>query len=327
MKSIMAEAESTRTTDSTLGLVHRVPSWEKPTQRSTHKSNQHADQSSGMPPAVLVSSSTHSSPWKYQSGPTTSPTGFPTLGTPVVTPLTSTTPMGTPPSRTRFPRPFENRSPATPPSATKFLLTPPRSSSSPQALRSGLGPVFVPSRQSSSTPKARSSSGRKASYVVILLTVEPSDLTFLFSSGVGAAWTLPSVEPVVEPTLSTTGRAPSFVAIQQLQLDQGVGAIPDKRSLREIQEEERARQAEDDFLKWWAAEEERVQSEEAQITSMSEGVGQQKSQRSKPSKKKPPSTMPEGAIEHYIRPEGQRRQSNRRSAKKTNSTNTPETTC
>ena len=35
----------------------------------------------------------------------------------------------------------------------------------------------------------------------------------------------------------------------------------DKRSLREIQEEEHALQAEADFLKWWTAEEERVQQE------------------------------------------------------------------
>lgn len=53
----------------------------------------------------------------------------------------------------------------------------------------------------------------------------------------------------------------SFMAIQQLQLDQGFAPVNDKRSLREIQEEEQARQAEDDFLKWWAAEEERVKLE------------------------------------------------------------------
>lgn len=53
----------------------------------------------------------------------------------------------------------------------------------------------------------------------------------------------------------------SFIAIQQLQLDQGFAPINDKRSLREIQEEEQARQAEDDFLRWWAVEEERVKLE------------------------------------------------------------------
>ena len=44
----------------------------------------------------------------------------------------------------------------------------------------------------------------------------------------------------------------------------------DKRSLVEIQEEEQARQAEDKFLKWWAAEEERVKMQ-AQIPSFSRG--------------------------------------------------------
>ena len=53
----------------------------------------------------------------------------------------------------------------------------------------------------------------------------------------------------------------SFVAIQQLQLDQGFAPVSDKRSLREIQEEQQARRVEDDFLKWWAAEEERVKQE------------------------------------------------------------------
>lgn len=54
----------------------------------------------------------------------------------------------------------------------------------------------------------------------------------------------------------------SFVAIQQLQIDQDA-FVPgkDKRSLREIQEEEKSRQEEADFLKWWAAEEERVRLE------------------------------------------------------------------
>jgi hypothetical protein len=52
----------------------------------------------------------------------------------------------------------------------------------------------------------------------------------------------------------------SFLAIQHSQQAQVV--VPkDKRSLREIQEEEHALQAEADFLIWWTAEEERVQQE------------------------------------------------------------------
>lgn len=54
----------------------------------------------------------------------------------------------------------------------------------------------------------------------------------------------------------------SFAAIQQSQLEQHVEPIKDKRSLREIQEEEQARQVEEDFLRWWAAEEQRLKAEE-----------------------------------------------------------------
>jgi hypothetical protein len=53
----------------------------------------------------------------------------------------------------------------------------------------------------------------------------------------------------------------SFVAIQQLQLEQIAGHTKDKRSLLEIQEEEKALQQEADFLAWWTAEENRVRLE------------------------------------------------------------------
>ena len=53
----------------------------------------------------------------------------------------------------------------------------------------------------------------------------------------------------------------SFLAIQHSQQARQVVPPKDKRSLREIQEEEHALQAEADFLKWWTAEEERVQQE------------------------------------------------------------------
>ena len=53
----------------------------------------------------------------------------------------------------------------------------------------------------------------------------------------------------------------SFVAIQYSQQEQVASSVKDKRSLREIQEEEQALEAEANFLKWWTAEEERVQEE------------------------------------------------------------------
>ena len=52
----------------------------------------------------------------------------------------------------------------------------------------------------------------------------------------------------------------SFAAIQQAQQEQGA-PVRDKRSLKEIQEEERDLQAEADFLVWWTAEEERLRLE------------------------------------------------------------------
>ena len=62
----------------------------------------------------------------------------------------------------------------------------------------------------------------------------------------------------------------SFAAIQQLQAEQDHAPVQDKRSLREIQQEERERQVEADFLKWWAAEEERLEAE-AQAVRVQQG--------------------------------------------------------
>ncbi|KAI0924161.1 hypothetical protein AcW1_006352 [Taiwanofungus camphoratus] len=99
-----------------------------------------------------------------------------------------------------------------------------------------LGPVFTPSKQSPG-PTGSSSIRRVSS---------------------GNAWTLPPVQPIVQ----SSGSVMSFAAIQQSQLEQHVEPIKDKRSLREIQEEEQARQVEEDFLRWWAAEEQRLKAEE-----------------------------------------------------------------
>ncbi|KAH7923696.1 hypothetical protein BV22DRAFT_1036046 [Leucogyrophana mollusca] len=114
------------------------------------------------------------------------------------------------------------------------------------ATPSGLGPVISPVRQIPS-PAAGPSAPRHV-------------------SGSASAWTLPPVQPVVQP--NAHGSAPSFAEIQKLQLTQGAPVLKDKRSLLEIQQEEQvrrqeeeARQQEEEFLKWWAAEEARVQAE------------------------------------------------------------------
>lgn len=76
----------------------------------------------------------------------------------------------------------------------------------------------------------------------------------------------------------------------------------DKRSLRDIQEEERARQQEADFLKWWAAEEERVRLEMLEqeqgrvMGACGETVHHNKNRGSRPRPRKPKvETHPERA--------------------------------
>lgn len=113
------------------------------------------------------------------------------------------------------------------------------SSSKTQPNTPSLGPVFSPVRQVQPTPS--SPSPRRV-------------------SNSGAAWTLPPVQPVVQSSVAESSSL-SFAEIQQLQLLQGMPAPKDKRSLVEIQEEERAIQQEADFMKWWAAEEARTQAE------------------------------------------------------------------
>ena len=57
-------------------------------------------------------------------------------------------------------------------------------------------------------------------------------------------------------------RATPFAAIQSLQEEEKLPKRKEKQSLKEIQEAEEARAAEEDLLKWRAAEEERVKKEE-----------------------------------------------------------------
>ncbi|KAJ3980465.1 hypothetical protein F5890DRAFT_1541415 [Lentinula detonsa] len=109
-----------------------------------------------------------------------------------------------------------------------------------------LGPVFSPSRQS--TPKAQASAPRRVSSNSVKASPK--------------AWVSTPVHEPLPPTITNTnGKGISFVAIQQAQLEQGTSNIKDKRSLLEIQQEEQAKREEEDFLKWWNAEEERVRLE------------------------------------------------------------------
>ncbi|TFY75086.1 hypothetical protein EWM64_g8925 [Hericium alpestre] len=74
----------------------------------------------------------------------------------------------------------------------------------------------------------------------------------------------PPVQPVVQPS----GPAPSFVAIQHAQEQQDNASTKDVRSLMEIQAEEQSRREEEAFLKWWAAEEERIRLEESGVAAV-----------------------------------------------------------
>ncbi|KDQ61981.1 hypothetical protein JAAARDRAFT_528626 [Jaapia argillacea MUCL 33604] len=241
MKAIMAEAERSKVPTST-----PLPSGSRPLPSGNAEGGQ-------TPPAKWAAKTPQRDERSYPNPPR-SPAGS-TWRVPVTTPAApsspvnlkairsspAATPISTPPSGiSRLREEMKSRQPPPVPSSPKVL---PRQS--PQAPRgrevasgSTLGPVYAPSRQLSS-----------------------KDVTSMrrVPSG-GTVWTAPPVHPVVEPVLQ--GSAPSFVAIQQMQLDQVAGSSKGKhQSLREIQEEENARRAEEDFLKWWAAEEERVRLE------------------------------------------------------------------
>ena len=80
----------------------------------------------------------------------------------------------------------------------------------------------------------------------------------------------------------------SFAAIQRSQAQTAPSTKKENRSLVEIQEEERARQVEADFLRWWAAEEDRLRAEEAAtaalITSATGGEAPKRPKKTKKSK-------------------------------------------
>ena len=78
-------------------------------------------------------------------------------------------------------------------------------------------------------------------------------------------------EPLPPTITNSNLKGVSFVAIQQLQLEQGTSNINDKRSLLEIQQEEQAKREEEDFLKWWNAEEERVRLETEAVERLQSG--------------------------------------------------------
>ncbi|KAJ6531261.1 hypothetical protein B0H19DRAFT_1242375 [Mycena capillaripes] len=223
MKTVMAEAASQTAPRRDTNTTG------EPVVRVTHQKTPQRERRRLQGPADSVFDGASTAPGSSRSGssPWKLPVARPSPASPTNSPpITPSTSLSLP--QEAFP---------TPSAAAASPATPPRPRG-PQPPQPSLGPVFTPSRQPSSRPAA--SSVRRV------------------SSG-NKAWTQPPPAPVAAPSSAVSGV--SLIAIQQLQLEQGTSSGKDKRSLREIQEEEKARQAEDDFLKWWAAEEERVKAE------------------------------------------------------------------
>ncbi|KAJ4497730.1 hypothetical protein C8R41DRAFT_917118 [Lentinula lateritia] len=178
------------------------------------------------------------SSWKVTTGSapgsgSATPNAFPTLGG-------STTPV----SKSRDPAaPLNGRLPS-------------QATSSSSNTGPTLGPIFSPSRQPA--PKAPAIAPRRVSNTSVKSTPK--------------AWVSTPVHEPLPPTITNSNlKGVSFVAIQQLQLEQGTSNINDKRSLLEIQQEEQAKREEEDFLKWWNAEEERVRLETEAFERMQSG--------------------------------------------------------
>jgi hypothetical protein len=161
MKTIIAEAESNKLTDPNgPAPLYRIPILERIPQRERRKmqSSTPVDTSERPNNVMTESARINSSPWKVIPAPIISPTTFPMTLLPSPPPVV-TTPLDMPPagpSRGTLP---EAKKPNAPPAMPKPTRTPPR----PPISQSGLGPIFIPSRQSPA--KAGSSSSQHVSYV------------------------------------------------------------------------------------------------------------------------------------------------------------------
>ncbi|KAL0581915.1 hypothetical protein V5O48_000145 [Marasmius crinis-equi] len=201
----------------------------------------------GQVPAESASSSLKRAPGSFQRDTVDSPPrsgGSPWKATPVPArqlPTASGLPSNHPsnvavsqgsiqstasPGAPNAPRRPSQQAPSTPP------RPPPPPSNQP-----GLGPVFTPAK----IPIPKSAS---------------PNIPRRASSSNAQAW---AAAPKQQPATVTPGM--SFVAIQQLDLEQGATNEKDKRSLVDIQREEQERRQEEEFLRWWQAEEERVRME------------------------------------------------------------------
>ncbi|KAJ4479374.1 hypothetical protein J3R30DRAFT_3702623 [Lentinula aciculospora] len=227
MRSVMAEAAIASEPQPKSTQVHPVAAFAS--DRSSSNSIRLRRAGSALDMSTTPSTSPRpSGSWKVPHAPNSdspAPNPFPTLGS-----------SGSPTPASKL------KDTATPSNARLPLPTPSSGSASGPAL----GPKFSPSRQPAQ--KAQASAPRRVSSTSVKSTPK--------------AWISTPVHESLPPTITNTNRkGVSFVAIQQYQLEQGTSNLKDKRSLLEIQQEEQAKQEEEDFLKWWNAEEERVRLE------------------------------------------------------------------
>lgn len=134
-----------------------------------------------------------------------------------------------------------NHSKTTTPARNTASSATPQAQQTPPRAGPALGPTYAP-QTSPSLPKTQSPSVRRT----------PS----------GPAWrqSQTATPPIVSPT-TPTGPIRSFLAIQQLQIDEVITPPQAKKSLLDIQAEEHERQEEADFLRWWEEEEQRTRAE------------------------------------------------------------------
>ncbi|KAF9224282.1 hypothetical protein BS17DRAFT_780823 [Gyrodon lividus] len=165
------------------------------------------------------------------------------------------------------------------------------------AASSAKGPSKLLLQVSSPTSRAGPSQPNMGPIITPVRQTPPAQRSSTTPRKTSAAWTIPPVQAIAEPTVP--GAAPSFAEIQRMQQMQGTSMPNDKRSLREIQEEEQARQQEAEFLKWWAAEEERVQLETLQQEQLLlQGSSSRPSNKSRDNKPRSRKAKAEGQPDH-----------------------------
>ncbi|QRW02520.1 The BTB (BR-C, ttk and bab)/POZ (Pox virus and Zinc finger) domain [Ceratobasidium sp. AG-Ba] len=253
MRSIMAdEVAGTRATRSP---TVRIAGFDGSTQPSSPVRTPQKDRARQLSQTVTPPASASTS-WRESSSPAqrgaAPAVDFPNLGD------SSRSRLLSKPSPSAVPKPGQPQQQSQPqPQTTKPIRPAPTPvTSPPQPAFPGLGPVIVPKRSVSVTETTK-------------------------RRGAPDAWTAPP--PLPSPPAGPSGSV-SFSAIQQQQHAQKTesGAGKSKRSLKEIQEEERNRQeqaareaeevaAEFEFMQWWNAEEARVKKEMEAVASKGGG--------------------------------------------------------